>query len=270
MPTPQVQNDPIYTLPVLNINGLIVSNDATTPNTKLDISAGTARDTNNVMDIAVGASNANLAGSTIAAPLIIDATTTGANGLDTGSLAASTVYAIYVIADSRYYHTTAAIASLATSSAPQLPFGYDSYRLIGYWATDGSSHFVKAYQTGNGTARTLTYDAAIATAVTVGNSTTYAAVSLALAVPPVVGTVVSIQSNFNPNAAGDVLSMQAYGGVGAQVAIFAPVAGATAHTVEIDNIVIAQLNSGVANFSYKVSAGADAVALFVAGFNYFV
>jgi hypothetical protein len=266
MTTPQVQNDPIYTLPVLNINGLIVSNDATTPNTVLNISAGTARDSNNVMDITLGASNPNLEGSTVAAPLSLNAAVNGANGLDTGSFAASKVYAVYVIADSRYYQPTASLLSLATS-APQMPHGYDSYRLIGWAVSDSSTHFLPMFISGTGNARLFTYDAPQASDITAGNSGTYAAVNLTAIAPLVDNTPVYIASNWTANAAGDTFFLKGYNVTGDQFERIAYVAGATAHTLDYP-LVLGQVASSKLQMKYKVSAGT--VAINVAGFQFYV
>lgn len=269
MTNPQIQNDPIYSLPFLYKYGMIVSNNATTPNTKLDISAGQCRDSNDVMDIVFGTSapeGAPLNGVGVAAPLTLNAATTGANGLDTGSLAASTVYAVYAIGDSRYYMTPAVILTLASNSAPLMPLGYDSYRLIGYAVTDASSHFLLGYYTGNGAALTFTYDAPQATSVTAGAATSYTAIDLSALVPPVNNLIVNVQSNFNANAAADTLKMQGANSTGDAILIIAPVAGSTAHTVTNSN-VLAQLVSSAPKINYKVSSGSDAVAINVAGFS---
>jgi len=268
MTNPQVQLDPVYTLPVLNISGCIVSNNATTPNTKVDISSGTCRDSQNIMDITLGASNANLEGNTVTAPLTVDISVSGANGLDTGSVAASTVYAVYLIADSRYYQSTAGILSTSLSG-PTMPFGYDSYRLIGYAITDASSHFLLMYVSGSGNSRIFTYDAPQATAVTAGNATSYTAVDLSALVPYLDQTPVSIAYNLNANAAADTLKLQGANSTGDAIIITAAVAGSTAHTTG-NAQVLAQQKSSKPEINYKVSSGSAAVALNVAGFIFYV
>ena len=267
MPSPQIQNDPVYSLPFLYKNGLIISNDATTPNTVLDVAAGQCRDSNDIMDIVIG--SAPLNGGTTPAPVLINAAVNGVNGLDTGTLAASTMYAVYAIADSRYLKLPACIITLATNVAPLMPFGYDSYRLIGFWATNSSSHFITGYMFGSGSASSFVYDAPQATAVTAGAATTYTAVSLAALVPPLNNTPVQIQSNLNANAAGDTLKLQGVNSTGDAVTIIAPVAGTTAHTETI-SAVLAQLSSGIPEINYKVSSGSDAVALNVAGYSFYL
>lgn len=261
-----IQNDPIYTLPVLNINGLLVSNDATTPNTKLNLSAGTARDSNNVMDIALGSANPDLQGEVVAAPLVIDTDVVGANGIDTGVLQASKVYAVYAIADSRYYKPVAGLVSLSLS-APQMPFGYDSYRLVGYAVTDSSVHFLKMYVAGSGNTRIFNFDAPQATAVTAGNATSYTAVALTALVPAVENLPVSIAYAFTPGAAGRALNLTPGNGVGNAVTI----TGQVTSVVISGNVqVLSKVSSSVPEIDYKVANSGDAVAINVAGFMFFV
>ena len=61
-------------------------------------------------------------------------TSTGANKLDTGSLAASTGYFLYVIDNGA---TTAGLASLS-ATAPSMPAGYTFKALVGWCATDAT------------------------------------------------------------------------------------------------------------------------------------
>lgn len=250
------QNIPVEDLPFLYVNGLIVSNNATTPNTKVDVSSGQCRDTNDIMDLSLSAS------------VTIDTAVVGAvNGLDQGTFAASKVYAVYIIGSSQGKAVTGALLSLASNSAPLMPYLYDSYRLVGYAVSDGSTHFLKAYIAGNNNYRKFVYDAPQATAVTAGNSATYAGVVLTTLVAPVNLTPVDIFVNWTANAAADVFNMQTYGGTGDQITAIAPVAGATAHTT-LDPNVLASLNSAAPTVNYKVSAGT--VAINVKGFSFFI
>ena len=77
----------------------------------------------------------------------VDITQSGANGLDTGSEAANTWYAALVI----YNPTTEDIKGLFTTNpdSPTLPEGYTKYRRVGWVRNNGSSNFLKFYQTGD-------------------------------------------------------------------------------------------------------------------------
>jgi hypothetical protein len=118
-----------------SIDGLTLSNDGTTPNTKIDVAAGLCRDDTDAMCIRLAASKA------------IDCGTTGANGLDTGSLANSTWYHVFAIGK-RDGSAQAALAS-TSASAPTLPSGYQYQRRIGSFKTDGSAHIVAFTQNGD-------------------------------------------------------------------------------------------------------------------------
>lgn len=251
------QSIPVDNLPFLYINGMVVSNNATTPNTKVDVSSGQCRDSNDVMDISLVSS------------VTINAGANGAvNRLDAGTFAASKVYAVYVIGDSSNKLQPGGLLSLASNSAPTLPFGYDSYRKIGYAVSDSSTHFLKAYISGNNNARRFTYDAPLATAVTAGTSATYAAIDLSVLVPPVDQTPVVFRANWTANAAADSFNMQGGNSTGDAWTLIAPVAGGTAHTIGF-GVVLSQLVAGVPTSNYKVSA-VGGVAINVAAFEFYI
>lgn len=124
------------------MKNLRITNNATTPNTKLDFGPGrngafwevSLQDTSSPPVAAVVHSTSTLT---------LDATTNGANGLDTGALGASTWYYHYVIAKAD--GTTATLLSLSSSS-PTMPSGYIYKALTGAMLTDGSTHFITYYQ----------------------------------------------------------------------------------------------------------------------------
>lgn len=272
MSTQQIQNDPIYNLGLLYINGLVVSNDATTPNTVLDISAGAARDINNIMDLTLGVNNPNLEGATVAAPLLLNAANNGANGLDTGTFAASTVYAVYIIGDSRYYQPTAAILTLASNASPLMPFGYDSLRLIGFAVTNSSTHFLPFYASGSKAQRAFIFDAPQATAITAGAATSYTAVNLITLVPNINNLEVLFNVAYTPAAASHTFDMQPGNATGNATVTTGQVAAVVLNenglVVLAQPTVISTVSSPTVN--YKVSNGSDAVAINVAGFNFSV
>jgi hypothetical protein len=114
------------------LSGLGMANNATTPNTKIDVAAGVCADNTNVQMLSVSAGT-------------IDCATVGANGLDAGSLASSTWYHAFAIGKSD--GTTALLAS--TSTSPALPAGYTLKRCIGSFRTDGSAHILAFLQVGD-------------------------------------------------------------------------------------------------------------------------
>ena len=251
-----VQNIPVENQPFLYINGLIPSNNATTPNTQVDVSAGQCRDSNDVMDIELTSS------VTINTAVVGDI-----NGLDQGVLEASKVYAVYAIGDSSNKNQPAALLSLASNSVPLMPFGYDSYRIVGYVVTDASVHFLKMYVAGNNNYRQLYFDAPQATSVTAGNVTSYTAVALTALVPPIDNLPVSIAFAFTPGAASRVFNLTPGNATGNAVTITGQV---TSVVVSGNAKVLSKVTSGVPEVDYKVSNSGDAVAINVAGFDFFI
>lgn len=113
--------------------GLGTSNNVSTPNTKVDVAAGICTDSTNALVMSAAAGTINCA-------------TTGANALDTGTLANSTWYHTFVIGKTDY--TTALLASTSPSS-PTMPTGYTLLRRIGSFKTDGSAHILPFVQNGD-------------------------------------------------------------------------------------------------------------------------
>lgn len=111
----------------------------------VDIAIGSARDKDNNGDIIVGSTlTANLGGA-------------GANGLDTGSEAASTWYALYVIADSTGVNPIASLLSVSFT-APTLPAGYDRQRRVGAVKNSSGSDLHKFIVRGTGRTRQVQWD----------------------------------------------------------------------------------------------------------------
>jgi hypothetical protein len=114
--------------------GLTLSNDGTTPNTVIDVSAGVATDSTNTLVM-----NAPTAQT-------INCATTGAGGLDTGSLAASTWYHAFLIGK-----TNGVVSTLASTSvsSPTMPTGYTLLRRLGSFKTNSSSQIIAFIQDGD-------------------------------------------------------------------------------------------------------------------------
>lgn len=256
------QNDPVYELPFLYVNGFDI---VWASNTTLTITAGQCRDSINSIDIVIGSEP--FSGPLTPAPVTLNAAINGINGLDTGTFAANKVYSVYAIGDSTYNNIPGTIVSLASNTVPALPFGYDSYRLIGYAVTDSSVHFLKGYIAGNGNFRSFTFDAPQSTAITAGNATSYTGVALTTLVPPVDNTPVQIFSALTPGAAGRAVFLQGFNSTGDAIVNLGQVTAVVLNNV---NTVLAQLNSGAPSIKYKVSNAGDAVNLKVSGFNYFI
>jgi hypothetical protein len=148
------------------IAGCTLSNNGGAPSSKMDVLAGQVADDSNAAMISVSAGT-------------IDCGITGANGLDTGSLANATWYHAFVIAKTDGTQALLASTSLA---APTMPSGYTLKRRIGSFLTDGSAAIKAFTQVGD-----IFYWASLPTDVQVTNLGT-AATLYTLSTPPGVKT----------------------------------------------------------------------------------
>jgi hypothetical protein len=270
MATPQIQNETIYALPHLYISGLQLSAASTT---LMAVAPGAARDSTNSIDMVVGLQNyfgidnPAVQYQGYQPGLLINSAVNGVNGLDTGTIAASTQYAVYLIGDSRNYNTTAAVISLTSNTAPLLPSGYDSYRLIGFWQTDSSSHWVYATYKPQNIAGLLTYFNVPAISVlSGGNATTFTAIDLTTnaAVPTTTlpNVIVTLLVTFTPLAAGDVVQFRPTGSTATSG--LPTITGVTAGIAQSQYLqMIAGVGSSKPEIDYLVSVSGDAVSVSV-------
>ena len=264
------QNEAVYALPHLYIQGLSISAASTTV---VAVAPGAARDSTNSIDMVVGLGNlfGTVSPNTLFANyqpgLFINSAVNGVNGLDTGTIAASTQYAIYLIGDSRNYNATAAVLSLTSNVAPTLPSGYDSYRLIGFWATDGSSHFAYSNVKPQNISGALTYFNNPGVAVlTGGTATSFTAMDLttssALPTTTLQNIVVTLFVTFTPAVAGDLAAFRPTGSSAtANLPTIVGLAAGVAQTQYIQ--VIAGVGSSKPEIDYKLSSGSDALTVSV-------
>ena len=110
------------------LEGLHFENNAGTPDEIVDIDPGQCVDSTGVHYIDVGST------------LTADNTVSGAGGLDTGTVAADTKYALFVIDDTAGVNAADALLSLS-GTAPTMPAGYDVFRRVGWVRTDATSDF---------------------------------------------------------------------------------------------------------------------------------
>jgi hypothetical protein len=271
MANPQIQNDPIYSLPHLYINGLNISVASTTV---LAIAPGQARDSTDNIDMPVGFPN--LQGNTYPViqfqnyqpALLINSAVNGVNGLDTGTIAASTQYAVFLIGDSRGYNQVAGLLSLTSNAGPIMPFGYDSFRLIGFIETDGSSHFVYAtHKPQNMVGAVTYYNQPAVSVLSGGNATTFTAIDLTTnsAVPTTTlpNVIVFLLVVFTPLAAGDIVQFRPTGSTA--TANLVTIVGAAAGIAQTQYIqVIAGVGSSKPEIDYLVTSASDSVSVSVA------
>lgn len=130
---------------ILNATVTAIANPVTGSHSNLVITV-TA---NNMLTITADAAVLqNAAGGTVrvtSASVTINTGTTGANGLDTGSIGTSVWYAVYLIRNTAS-STTAGLISLAYPAPTSLPSGYTYYTRLGWVATDGSTFLLRTLQ----------------------------------------------------------------------------------------------------------------------------
>lgn len=286
-PVIQAPQDPIANLGTMYVNGMQLSNDTVAPNTVLRVAVGQCRDYTNTNDIVINA----VYNTTVVPPALVSNYVTanlavsGVGGIDVGTVAASTMYAVYAIGSSAnpaylvnyspinqvppteypYSAFPGAVILSTNFTAPVLPAGYDMFRRIGTIVTDGSSHIVEFRQTGSGSVRTMWYGTSVLVQAA-GHATGYTAVSLnalSPAVPTGFATNVYLATFLTPTAAGDEVSFIPTGaGAGSTYGFLsASVAG-----VDQAAVVECPCNAS-ASISYKVSNVADSVTYGVQAFD---
>jgi hypothetical protein len=238
-------NSPIYTPFTPFLSGLQLAYGSTTT---LTVAAGVASDSTVTNEI------------NLPAFVTINAAANGANGLDTGTVANASFYAIYVVGDSTGYNATCGLMSLS-ATAPVLPAHYDMFRRVGYVLTDGSAHILDFSQRGDGLSRDMWYAAAIATNITAGASATFAAVTASASVPAPAAivhlkAVLTADAGATRTAAFKATSSSSAAG---QAFMWAP--ASTVATLSVDCPCDA---SGA--ISYLVSNAAAAIAISVSGY----
>jgi hypothetical protein len=270
---------PIINQPSLYITGMKVYYISTTT---LGVEAGQCRDSTNGIDMNLGNYLGYNPNATANTTTTINGAVNGVNGLDTGTLAASTWYYIYAIADQSGYNQPATVIS-KSSTGPLLPSittnpgisatGYSSWRMIGATLTDGSSHFLKFFQVGHLNQRNFQWDASISV-LSAGHSTTGAAVDLSVAAPVLLdttagtGPIVYLGATYTPNTAGNTFALQPTGGTAL------PITGSgvvtTAAQVFPSFSMISGIGSSKPEITYTVTNASDSLSLSVTGYTIFV
>ena len=263
-------SEPIVNLPIpLYISGLGVS---VASNTVIALAPGQARDTFNQIDMPVG--YANYEGGIFPAPsylncpqpLFINSSVVGINGLDSGTLAASSNYIVYLIADSRNYKPVAGLLSAYSNPYPLLPAGYDSYRIIGFVSTDSSIHFTAASVL-NAKNEKAFFLQPYVSVLSGGNATTFTAVNLSTPIPTTTDPFVIAYLNiiFTPAAVGDVVQLRPTGSTATTGLV--TIVGVTAGVSQTECVqVMTGVSGSVPEVDYKVTASGDSVSILVEGY----
>ena len=142
--------------------------------------------------ISIGSTTGTYTPNTIS--LTLSTSTTGANALDTGTVAASTWYAVWAI----YNETTVAGLLSLSATAPTMPSGYTHKGRIGWVRTDGSANLLRTIQYGT-RAQYITPAAGFSSMATGTTSGAWLAVAVANFVPSTAGAIVvgAVKNNSN-------------------------------------------------------------------------
>jgi hypothetical protein len=291
MPTPQIQNDPIYSLPHLYTNGMNIS---VASSTVVGIAPGQARDSMNNIDMPIGFPNLegitnpggfypqtanfgpipglvstpsvpmfsgypNLATSQ---PLFINTAVTGANGLDTGTLAASSFYVVWLIGDSRNHLPVAGILSLYSNAFPLLPAGYDSYLCLGFIQTSSGTALENPLNTSSSKGFFLQPAVSVLSG---GNATSFTAIDCSAAIPDEPFQIAQLTVTFIPAAVGDTVQFRPT--TSTATAGLLTITGVAAGVAQTNFCTtICGVSSSKAEIDYKVTSSSDSVTVLVSGY----
>lgn len=255
---PALPNQAIYNQPSLYING---GHCQWLTNTTLSVGPGQMRDSTNMDDI------------NLTATATINAAVNGVNGLDVGALAASSLYAIYVIASSKagdstsdFYIAPAALLSLNFTS-PVLPFGYDMFRRVGSVRTSAGSVLLDFTQRGTAGARDTYYGANIASPLAAGNATVMTAINLTgTNLVPLTSSQVYITGILTADAGGTrtaAFASQDSSSAAGQIFMTSP--ASTVFTTSL-KVPCSTTAGGLVEINYLVSNAAASLAVNVAGY----
>jgi hypothetical protein len=224
--------------------------------TTLTLNIGACSDSNNLIDIVVPTA------------ITISGTAQGVNGIDAAAvLTASSIYYVFVIGDSSGFNLPAGLISLSPT-APKLPSGYDSFRMVDIKATNSVPNFILSYTNGQYEDREFIYDAPVSVLAS-GGDASFTAVSLANVVAPIGTPMVRFIASIIPVAstgAGDSITLRPTGSASSGFAVLS--GGIVSKGQVADLECIAFLDSGDQSVDYVLTDSGDVGALWVKSYTY--
>ena len=164
--------------------------------TTFSISDGRCSNSDNSLDIEIDTDNV---GTTVNFSVV------GLNGLDTGTIAASTVYYVYAIADVTETYPAGFVVSV-NKTTPYLPTGYGIYRMIGTIVKTAGSVINSFYEIGKSNTRVFRFVNPI-TILSGGSSGTAADILLTTFVPAFNLQSVQLVAAITPSAASETFKV---------------------------------------------------------------
>lgn len=250
--------------------------------TTLSVAAGLFRDSTDYQDINLGnfLNSYGLVNTSATATILNFALSGKVNGLDTGTIAANTVYYIYAISDQSGRNVAGVIASLTSPAGggPLMPAGsfnsqYSNYRHIGFWLTaSGSAVLNIGYMEGTGKKRQLFWDTAISV-LSAGSATTATEINLTTgtnaAVPAAANMIVTLNVDHTPASAGGKVTLVPHGSV---ATVASHVTGSVASQPNSGQLIVFTALDGAtpanAAIDYFNSAASGSTTVWVQGFEF--
>jgi len=220
-------------------------------NTTLTVTAGVCRDSTGIFDMS------------LASTTTINTAVVGKNGIDTGTFAASTVYAVHVVNDSTGHILPGCIIS-TSASAPVLPTGYDIFRRIGWAVTDSSTHFLVLVQTGEGMVRRYEFDT-MQQILNGGAQIVSTAIDLSAYVPALQDMPIGLSCSITPNTAGNYVKVRQVGSSSTSTPLISGDVKSVATLTPAS--VLVGLSTGTPEIEYHVSEATDTASIYL---QYFV
>jgi len=193
--------------------------------------------------------------------MVVNTGVVGANGLDTGTLAASTWYYLYAITNAAGSTVQGLMSTSAT--APALPATFTQFRLISTYRTDGSVHFLLQNQYDD-----MVYYVTGGSVLSNGTNTTATAVSNSSFVPPITREI-KILININVNLSGNGQSSVQTQITGTTGFILRTSTSFVSPTSAGNNVEFMQIVNSSQQFDYKCSGGvitAGGINIYVVGY----
>lgn len=204
----------------------------------------------------------------LSASVVLDSSVSGANGLDTGSITANTLYFVYVIANTSDIAAPATLLSLSYVF-PTLPTNYNTYRRVGLWYTDGSSNFSYLIQSqiSSENLRAYTWGTPVSV-LTGGTSTSFSTIDSSAGIPGFSPRTAVLFSSYTPLLFGNVFYVDGFGptyvtppdGIGAFP---------TVTQEDLVDVTTPFSTDETSSFVYKVATG-DSLDLSVVSFSDFI
>lgn len=196
--------------------------------------------------------------------LTANITASGANGLDAGSEAADTWYAVHVIGDEGGVQPTASLLS-TSATAPTLPAGYTVFRRVGWARNNGLSNFLRFTQTCDGPVRHYEYDEdrTVLQVLAGGNAILFATVSMVSLIPPDSRDAL-LAVGLDPQTVNDGLRLRPTGS--AVLEVNAVVRLTPGVTQQVDMLPTRVMVGASQDIDYAVTSAATLADIYVVGF----